>query len=67
MTKQENNNTEQNIAITILCATLWIVLAGYLLSIPISADESDYMISDDMQSYMETIGSGQIFKLEDVE
>jgi len=38
MTKQNNNNTEQNIAITILCATLWMIFACYLLSLPVNAE-----------------------------
>lgn len=67
MTKQNNNNTEQNIAITILCATLWMIFACYLLSLPVSADDKDYIISYDMQAYMETIGHGQDFELEDIE
>lgn len=67
MTKTHNNNTEQNIAITLLCATLWVIFAAYLLSLPVSADDKDYMISGDMQSYMETIGHGQDFELEDIE
>jgi hypothetical protein len=62
-----NNKSEQHISIAILCATIWIVLIGYLLSLPVNADEGDYMISDDMQSYMESIGHGEIFELEDVE
>jgi hypothetical protein len=37
MTKQNNNNTEQNIAITILCATLWMIFSCYLLSLPVNA------------------------------
>lgn len=39
MTKQENNNTEQNIAITILCATLWLIFACYLASVPVEASQ----------------------------
>lgn len=62
-----NNRVEQHISIAILLATLWIVLIGYLLSLSVSASENDYMISDDMQSYMETVGTGEVFELEDIE
>jgi hypothetical protein len=36
MTKTHNNKTEQNMSITVLCATIWLVFAGYLVSLPIS-------------------------------
>jgi len=39
MTKQNNNNTEQNISITILCATTWIIFACYLASLPVKSEE----------------------------
>jgi hypothetical protein len=59
--------TDQNISIALLFATVWIVFIGYLVSVPVNAKEVDYMVSIDMQSYMETIGHGQVFELEDME
>ena len=64
---QSSVKTEQNISIALLFATLWIVFIGYLASVPVRADDGEYMVSPDMQSYMETIGSGQVFGLEDIE
>jgi hypothetical protein len=34
MTKSNNNKTEQNMSIAILCVTIWLILAGYLAALP---------------------------------
>lgn len=64
---QPSIKTEQNIGIALLFVTLWIVFICYLASVPIDADEGNNMVSIDMQSYMETIGHGKVFELEDIE
>jgi len=52
MTKQNNNKTEQNIAITILCATIWMIFACYLLSSPVQSRQiQQYGMSDDMKQF----------------
>jgi hypothetical protein len=40
MNKTKNNNTEQKIGMALFLATIWFIIAGYLISLPVDANNN---------------------------